>query len=187
MTRQRNFGRSCFAAVSVLLLTAVSVGGIRAYLTDRAETDNNIVIGQNETVVTEEFPEPPDVPDEGGDYVKKVRVENKRSVPCYIRTAVEFGSSETGFEISLSGLNTEKWIYISTEENEKLGGYYYYKNVVMPGECTESLFEGVSFAKDDQDAYVNQDGALDVIVYEESLQAEGASGYLEAWDAFIRK
>lgn len=187
MTQQRHFRNSCFAVMSLLLLTAGTAGGIRAYLTDGAEVNNSITIGQNETGVTEEFPQHPGIPDEGGDYVKKVRVENKRSVPCYIRTAVEFGSSDTGFEISLTGLNTEEWIYISMEENEKLGGYYYYKNVLMPGERTESLFEGVSFVRKDRDAYVNQKEALEVIVYEESLQAVGDSEYLDAWDAFVRK
>lgn len=183
----RHSGKYVAASVCALLLLILSVGGIAAYFVTSGTKDNPVTAGQNVTEIGEEFPDPLDVPEEGADYVKKVWVENRQSVPCYIRAAVEFSSSDTGYDVSLSGLNKTEWTYISAAENEKLGGYYYYKKAVSPGQSTECLFEGVSFRSAETGRHVEQGEPFEVIVYEESVQAGEHSSYLSAWDSFIRK
>ena len=130
-----------------------AASGTSAYLTDHEERIKQITAGYNETGTEEEFPTPtPTAP--GETIVKKVRVQNRGAVPCYIRISLAVSEGS----VSLEGLNTTEWT------NGK-DGYYYYRNVVEPGGSTEDLFAGVRIGGNPEADSVT------VTVYEESVQA----------------
>ena len=81
-----------------------------------------------------------------------------------------------------------KWIFVPDDDsNEKLRGYFYYKDPVKVGESTLSLFKDVMIKTGDAPE------ALDLVVYAESVdsvyedngQAETYADYASAWNAFL--
>lgn len=141
--------------VCLLLLT----GGICAYLISVANQTNSFTVGENVTRIEEDF-DPPTTIEAGESYEKKVTVRNVKSVPCYVRVFAEFSDPEQEDAMRLD-FNTTDWTVKQTD------GYYYYKSILPVGEATKPLFEEI---------YAEKDSAnLELIVYSESVQAEGAS------------
>ncbi len=141
--------------VCLLLLT----GGICAYLISVANQTNSFTVGENVTRIEEDF-DPPTTIEAGESYEKKVTVRNVKSVPCYVRVFAEFSDPEQEDAMRLD-FNTTDWTVKQTD------GYYYYKSILPVGEATEPLFEKIYAEKDSSN--------LELIVYSESVQAEGAS------------
>ena len=99
-------------------------------------------------------------------YEKKVMVRNVRNVPCYVRVFAEFSDPEQADAMRLD-FNTTDWTVKQTD------GYYYYKKILPVGEATAPLFEEI---------YAEKDSAkLELIVYSESVQAEGSTSPQEAF------
>lgn len=175
------------AICALLICSCMGITVSYAYQTSHAKKVNHIGIGHNTTEVTEEFPEPPPIPEEGKTYVKKVSVTNSQSVPCYIRVAVNYSDSDIGNAATLEKLNKTEWIYIAEDEDPKLGGYYYYNQVVQPAAATKMLFEGITISADADFSLQGPDAAFEVTVYEESVQAGEYTSYRDAWNQFIRE
>lgn len=170
-----------------LLVTAIA-GSTIAFFTSFDRVNNRVGIGHNESIVDEEFPTPPPVvPDETNTFTKEVTVRNNDSVPCFIRVSVAFSDSDIGQATELLQLNSTDWIFCSKKENAKLGGYYYYKNPVLPGQSTLPLFKGIQISSDADFSHQAQESSFDVIVYEESVQQGANTSYLDAWNQFIRE
>lgn len=147
--------------VCLLLLT----GGICAYLISTANQANLFTVGENVTQIEEVF-EPPETIEAGQSYEKKVMVRNVRNVPCYVRVFAEFSDPEQADAMRLD-FNTTDWTVKQTD------GYYYYKKILPVGEATAPLFEEI---------YAEKDSAkLELIVYSESVQAEGSTSPQEAF------
>lgn len=167
--KRRPAGITACCGICVLILFCAA-SGTSAYLTDHEERINQITAGYNETGTEEEFPTPtPTAP--GETIVKKVRVQNRGAVPCYIRISLAVSEGS----VSLEGLNTTEWT------NGK-DGYYYYRNVVEPGGSTEDLFAGVRIGGNPEADSVT------VTVYEESVQAFDGTvpygDYQKAWEHY---
>ena len=141
--------------VCLLLLT----GGICAYLISVANQTNSFTVGENVTRIEEDF-DPPTTIEAGESYEKKVTVRNVKSVPCYVRVFAEFSDPEQSDAMRLD-FNTKDWTIRQAD------GYYYYKKILQVGEATEPLFSQIYAEKDSNN--------LELIVYSESIQTEGAS------------
>lgn len=179
----------CFASLVILSTMFILPGRIQhlsAYLTDRATEVNYIKPGVNVSKIQEEFPEQGELPEQGKTYVKKVSVKNQTSVPCYIRVSVDYSDSRIGNAASLVGLNTKDWEYIGIDQ-PKTGGYYYYKEAILPGESTSNLFDGIRFSNNMDGSFFETGEDFDVIVYEESLQQGSYTSYSKAWNDFLRE
>lgn len=181
--------RIAFVSLFVLLiLTALLIRfkPIAAYLTARDDNRSVMNPGYNVTAIQEEFPEQGALTEQGKTYIKRVAVKNRESVPCYVRVSVDYSDSRIGNSASLLGLNTTDWDYIETDQPQ-MGGYYYYKQPVMPGKSTTYLFEGIRFAENRDPSFFESGEEFEVILYEESVQQGNYTSYLKAWSDFVRE
>lgn len=176
-----------YAVLSSAALLLALTGTIGAYLTDRDRADNKITVGYNDSKIQENFPEPEGIPQPGETCRKVVWAENNSGVPCYIRVLVEASAGTIGKDIILEDLDLKNWIYIQEKNNEKLGGYYYYKEAVPSGGRTSNLFSGVVFTEQAMELFDACEDSMDIIVYEESVQKGDSETYFSAWNSFIRE
>lgn len=155
-----------------LLFCALSITGIFAYLSDGDYADNQILIGSNEIEVTEEF-DPPDELKPNSTFHKDVKITNTGESPCYIRVMVKYTDMDIGQYCTLDINNS--WV-------AGADGYYYYPELLNPGEQTESLFTTVEIGN----IPVESITGFDIIVYGESIQCIGEieRGYQETWDQY---
>lgn len=168
-----------------LLAFSLGIGGTNAFQTAFSEKINTIQVGKNETEVGEEFPSPSPIPPDGKiEYEKKVWVtnpagaSNSSNVPCYVRASISYSNSDIGQAVTLKNLDTVNWTLGSD-------GFYYYKKILSPGEKTSALFTGFSIDTSKiEKTYMESIDKFEVMVYEESVQSEGFSGYQAAWQAF---
>lgn len=137
-----------------------------AYLSHVETKDNPITIGHNDIMIEEEFT-PPKAWQPNTTYKKDVKIRNTGTVPCYIRVYAALSDADIPAEINF---DTGRWIQSSD-------GYWYQNSIIEPGANTPSLFTKVTI----QDAEAEQLKTFDVIIYAESVQAEG---YSDIWDAF---
>ncbi|MCR0335992.1 hypothetical protein MKA38_08955 [[Clostridium] innocuum] len=138
----------------VLMMVPFSI----AYLTHVETRENRITIGQNDVMIEEEFT-PPKQWQPDAVYKKDVKVRNTGSVPCYIR--VYAALSDTAIPAHMD-FDTKDW----TQADD---GYWYYAGIVEPGAVTSSLFTKVTIG----DIEEEQRKTFDIILYAESVQAEG--------------
>ncbi|MDD5906325.1 MAG: hypothetical protein PUC60_06865 [Clostridiales bacterium] len=120
-----------FAGLLALALILVcTVGGTVAYLVTHTDpVVNTFTPGEVSCQVEEKF--------EGNNVKTEAVVKNTGNVPAYIRVAVVANTIDgegniTGMEtLPVGWLNAEKWT--------EVGGFYYYKGVVQPGNVTANL------------------------------------------------
>jgi len=159
--------------LSLALLLGISVSAACAYFMDTESASNKITVGENTVEIIEEF-EPPKELKPGTVFNKYPKVKNTGSVPCYIRMFAEFNNSDTG-RYAVLNFESSKW------SEKQSDGYYYYSDIVEPGEMTEALFTTVSVK---EDADYSQLKDFDIKIYSESVQSEGYSSAEEAWSSF---
>ena len=146
----------------ILMMVPFSI----AYLTHVETRENRITIGQNDVMIEEDFT-PPKQWQPDTTYEKDVKVRNTGSVPCYIR--VYAALSDTTIPAHMD-FDTKDW----TQADD---GYWYHNSIVEPGAVTSSLFTKVMI----EDIEIEQRKTFDIIIYAESVQAEG---YRDIRDAF---
>ncbi len=152
----------------ILCLIAVGATGTAAYFSAETKAHNVITSGGVDLEIhewanddkTEEFP------DDGVDNVvpatsvtKIVEIENTGSAGAWIRIsvvkAVQLASGEAGDPDLLElDINTEDW----TEQD----GWYYYNNILQPGETTPALFTSVAFAPEMDNSYQEATATIDI-------------------------
>ena len=136
-----------------------------AYLTSKDQAINSLSIGYNTTEITEIFPD--DTFDLEGKLIKVVQVENKENVDCYVRVMAKLSEEELADDLEID-FNTEDW--------SMQGDYYYYNSVLEAGDTTSPLFTQVIQKNDEI-------GDFDILIYEESVQAEHYENAYEAFEA----
>lgn len=146
----------------ILMMVPFSI----AYLTHVETRENRITIGQNDVMIEEDFT-PPKQWQPDTTYEKDVKVRNTGSVSCYIR--VYAALSDTAIPAHMD-FDTKDW----TQADD---GYWYHNSIVEPGAVTSSLFTKVTI----EDIEIEQRKTFDIIIYAESVQAEG---YRDIRDAF---
>ena len=182
------------------VIAAVTVS-VFAYFAARDEKPNLVGVGEDDISISETFTPP----DQTKPYRKVVRISNTGSVPCYVRTKIEFSDSDSEGRASFSSANADSedapadgTFYSAVPSAadsytshlpdgwEYRDGYYYYKNSVEPGKDTSALLAWVKMN------YVSgaQVTPHDIFVYSESVQTidpkTGAAytDYNDAWTKF---
>lgn len=197
----KRYKKLLLAAVCLLL---ISVGATAAYFTHWKKLQNQFTIGENTIEITEEFDPPKELTVGDNIYKKKVQIENTGTVPCFVRVFAEFSDSSIRkfSELSPDGSTyypadeytshlPKGWVYISEDEDEILGGYYYWTGKVAVNASTDPLFEKVKTHFDNADQIKD----YDIIVYAESVQVNDKNGaeftgndaYKAAWTEFLQR
>ena len=154
------------------VLQFVHISPIHAYLEDREEIVNSMVIGENEIIPEEAF----ETPVRGKKTVKEPKVKNTGTVDCYVRAKVLVSDSRaldyfTYYDDENFGFHTEDWI---TEED----GWIYYKNILKPGESSSPIFTHILLSNNIPDHLLGF--SIDIVF--ESVQTEH---FLNSKDAFL--
>lgn len=151
-----------FAGLLALVLILVcTVGGTVAYLVTHTDpVVNTFTPGEVSCQVDEKFNEEKTVKTEAV-------VKNTGNVPAYIRVAVVANTIDaqrniTGMATLEGWLNTAKWT--------EVGGFYYYKGVVQPGDVTANLLN----------ADINLEG-IQVTILASAIQSMPDDAVNEAW------
>lgn len=158
-------------ALAAILLTVLTQPTLAFYTTIGTAT-NVVTSGGIELQIHEKTADGSDFPAEGvyvipGDIVsKQVSVENVCSHPFYLRVKLVSGSTKDSLspdECMKINIDTKNWTYAD--------GYYYYNNVLLPGEVTPALFTQVEIVggKVDQ-THIGSTLSLTVNAY--AVQAE---------------
>ena len=190
--------------VICLLALSFTVGGTLAYFTSIALNRNVLTVGEDVSEYNGSVVTPKKL--EAGDnvYDAKIRVKNSGKIPNYIRTRIVFSDSDIAecSEFSSDGTEffsvdlypehlPEGWVYISDDEDPKLGGYYYYTEAVEPGDSTPYLMNEINTSFANAEAIHD----YDIYVYCESIQIndsygeifEGTDAYKDAWSEFLER
>ncbi len=160
--------RLAVMCISALILCLIAVNSVvSAYLISADKNDAEFTVGSNENQIVEEWDEPA-VLTADSSYRKCVAVKNTGTTDAYIRVFAEVEDPDTASRITVD-YNESDW--------EKEGGYWYYRNIVEPGETTDPLFTMIT---------VSDDGGPDItdfnmIVYSESSQCYGSNSYMDAF------
>lgn len=158
-----------FLILGVLVLSLV--GSVLGFFRSSDHLDNRFTIGANVSEIYESFSNPGILkPTES--LSKTVIVRNTGSVPCYVRMyyAVEDPQDQKDLTVTI----TNNW-------ELKKDGYYYYKSVVEPGRSTAKLFDTIKNTS-------NEDVKdLNIICYEETVQAEGFANAEQAFALGVKK
>lgn len=151
------------------ILVSFSLTTMNAYLTDGDTANNAITVGGNNISIDEVFEPKPMTP--GGTITKKVRIKNNGPNECYIRVRAVFSDSNVGKYANIDW-NLKDWVYDATDE------FYYYKTSVSEGNVTSWLMTTIRLNEEIPEEMIKD---VELIIYAESYQSEGFSGYQEAW------
>ena len=160
------------AGALLLMLGAAAGSGTYSYLSDSKGIKNEFVIGANTIEIAEEFQQPDELAP-GTTFNKYPKIRNTGSVPCYVRMLAEFSDSDIA-NMAKMNFESSKW------SEKQADGYYYYSEILMPGETTEALFTTVTILQSADETKLDD---FDIIIYGESVQSEGYSSGSEAWNA----
>lgn len=155
-------------AVLGLVIVVLFAGVSLAFFVAHQIKINKMTVGDNVTEIEENW-SPPSSFEAGATYTKMVRVKNTGSVPCYVRVFADVKAPDMRSAVEID-FDYRYW----TKKND---GYYYYSQILEPGEKTEYLFKHIQALADLSD--------FELIVYEESVQAGGFGSADEAF-AYIR-
>ena len=166
-----------FAWILQLVLAAVvlswNVKPIQAYLTDKEEAVNELVIGNNKIIVEETF----ETPEAGKRTIKKPMAKNTGNTDCYVRGKVIESDSRmkaylTYYNGEIPGFNQNGW---KPDED----GWMYYQEILKVNETTLPLFTHIELAEEfPQELF---DFSIEVVF--ESVQSEHFSNAKEAFSA----
>ncbi|HZJ84349.1 MAG TPA: TasA family protein [Syntrophomonadaceae bacterium] len=167
--------RSIFM-VSFALAILLVAGGVMAWFT--AESDdviNSFQAGTLEIELIDEFDEEAAQNVNPGDsYDKEISVRNDGSKRAYVRIELEalFEEMEdANLDLVSFSASSEKWIYHD--------GFYYYNEVLEPGQETEKLVEEVIFAGAEM-GNEYQGAIFKLIARAEAIQVTNGAA-LDAW------
>ena len=158
--------------VVIMALITLSLNHMLAYLMDGDSKTNAMHIGGTNITINEEFDPEPIIP--GGVIHKKVKIHNDGPNTCYIRTRVLFSDSDVGQYAKVDWKLTD-WVYDDSDD------FYYYKYPVVEGKSTSYLMTKVTLSEDIPQNMIKD---VDVLVYAEGYQAEGADDYSDAWNKY---
>lgn len=171
-------------SATVVLLALISVGSTLGMLQTSTDTKvNPFTPGQGDIGIIEssgssETPGESYELDSSGSADKNVWITNPEgslNVPMYVRVRlVPVWRNSTGEN---AGNVDRKITYVFAESTKWVenGDYYYYTEVVQPGETTEQLLDSVHV-----DGGIPEGMTLEIQVIADSIQAEGGAAQ-EAW------
>ncbi len=163
-----------------------SFGVTYAYLKSDVSAMNKFKVGETDIKVEEPSYTPPEKIYPGLKVDKKPIVKNTGNLSCYVRMRIVFSDSraEEFCELDWNTDNGSGWKYNDVD------GYYYYINVLKPGDSTPPLFKSVKIYEtkptpsngDPVATYTAEDIIeFDITPYAESVQAAEKKDYEDAW------
>ncbi len=162
MMKKKTIALTAAAALTCMGLFCGAFGVTYSYLIDKQSAKNTFTVGETIITVVEEIGKdyiPPKKLEPGISFKKAPYVSNDGNLPCYIRMSADFSNSKAkSFCIPLE---------IDGNWEQGSDGFYYYKELVYPGEKTTPLFERVQ-VKDDVDE--NDLVDFEIFVYGEAVQ-----------------
>lgn len=162
--------------IATLIILVIAIAYRYGYFTDKEHKTNNINLGYNKIQVNENYIPPLNI-EKGISYTKEPYITNIGNVECYVRVKSEISDSRVAKYLSLN-YNEENFAYNEAD------GYWYYKNIVKPGERTESLFTTVTIAQEADDIVLD---GFDIYVYAESVQTIEGKTMEETWNNFNKQ
>ena len=173
--------RLLLIALAAILLTVLTQPTL-AYYTTIGKATNVVTSGNISLKIHEKTADGSDFPEEGvyvipGDIVsKQVSIENVCDHPFYLRVKLVSGVTNealTPDDCFKMDINTDSWTY--------LGGYYYYNDILLPGEMTSNLFTQVEIVGEKMDrSFIGTTLSLTVSAY--AVQSENNPAD-RPWDA----
>lgn len=166
------FKARCVVIALVAIMLTFLTQGTLAYYSATGKSTNVVTSGNIQLLIHERSDQGTEFPREGmyivpGDIVsKKVSIENDCDHPFYLRVKIVYGvnseelTSEDCFKLNI---DEENWILHD--------GWYYYKDIVNPGETTPNVFSHVEMvgAKIDT-SYIGK--TLTLTVKAQAVQSE---------------
>ncbi len=167
-------------ACSILCSFNIKSNNTHAYLTATDSALNEFTAGEVDCGISEIFPTPVVKPDSTAE--KNVKIKNTGNLPAYVRVRVVYSDSiaEELSEIRLE--NIERWEYDAQSD------FFYYTEIVHPGESTAALMSGISFLSSGESVDFEVLGDFQISIYAELMQHfdhEGAcekTEYVKVWN-----
>ena len=163
---KRGKSKIVIAGYAALAMTVLMCGSTLAYFIYHEVAINTFTVGSQVSEIDEVWT-PPEKMTAGKSYTKNVTVRNTGTSDCYARVFAEITDEKAAGSVAVDW-NTADWT------GKQADGYYYYKQQLAPGEKTKPLFTTLTASSDLSD--------FDMIVYEETVQAQGADSPQEAFD-----
>ena len=209
MNRRKKVVLICSAAAA--FVAAASFGITLAYLGDTTGKDNTVIVGHGDEEISEEFSAPSEV-SMSNEVEKRFYITNTGTVPLFARLYAEFSDSTIADKAKVKVGNKEykwadfkskmakspdqrddddkdilpkNWRYMrENPENGKLGGYFYYTEVLNTNpsvpegkpaynkpNVTGKLFDSVVYSySDDDESNIDLISGFEMIVYSETVQ-----------------
>ena len=181
-----------YSALCIAFMCSFLFSSVMSFASWKSQGDtiNKITIASVKGCIEEEY-EQNQVVFPNGTVEKVVKVKNTGTADAMIRVKVEKvwgdGRDENGKliinpELDTDNImihyNTEKWVYNAED------GYYYYMQVLKPGDTTSSLFDSFTVNGNKTDGRYKNKHA-DIVVSMEMVQAAG--GGLSYWGTSFEK
>lgn len=181
-----------YSALCIAFMCSFLFSSVMSFASWKSQGDtiNKITIASVKGCIEEEY-EQNQVVFPNGTVEKVVKVKNTGTADAMIRVKVEKvwgdGRDENGKLIInpeldtdniIINYNTEKWVYNAED------GYYYYMQVLKPGDTTSSLFDSFTVNGNKTDGRYKNKHA-DIVVSMEMVQAAG--GGLSYWGTSFEK
>lgn len=148
------------------ILAVGMIGSTFAFWKGEVQVENELTADTVDVEIDEEFPQDPSTT---GTVNKEVRFTNTGSSEVFLRVAcVEYWEKEADGETVLlpNQVNVENnWIDVVTKNWNNGGlqngkdwekgadGWYYYKNILAPGESTSNILKSVTFPEYSEEAF----------------------------------
>lgn len=191
------------AVSAAVIISTLSIGLSLAYLGDTENKENKQTVTHGDVDISEVKDEPSELSMVNEPLKKEYYVKNTGTVTSFARLYAEFSDSEIAEHIKVKyigsndaeitlpwsefknglkkngSITSEDWEYIETDADcPELGGYFYYKKPLAPGESTPALINSVilDYQKYDENSKVVDGSNIDritnieKIVYAELIQ-----------------
>ena len=96
--KKRNILVTALASVLLVALT----GSIYAYLSDKDDSENKIIVAENKVEIIENFPDPEVQKNGVNKYTKEISIKNTGNTDAYVRVYLDFANSEMAKRAFLS-------------------------------------------------------------------------------------
>lgn len=164
--RQAEYG--ILGICACCLAASLPVTGSIALMQSKDSAANKFSVDSNESEIVEEFTKPSSLT-RGTVIHKKVSVKNTGDITCYVRVRILPSSDPDAFQFDY---NTTDWVH----DGNDVSDWWYYKKPIAKNESTTNLITKATLLRDLDMTYINLDsGNAQIIVYEETAQAYGAS------------
>ena len=201
--------RILIAGVTCTLLLLLVIGSTLAYLSDHGEEKvNAFTVGEVTIDVEETFAPPSSLQVGDNIYEKRVSFANHGTVNSYARVLLACSETDVANLTKVSTDGGTTWVPFSELKNKlpagwayqdtgTLGGYYYYKEALKPGETTTPLITHVKTTFESKTADTNESinrtpRDYEIYVYVDGLQQQKLDGsklhtdYQTAWTEFLK-